>query len=75
MDLQEFCRRQGITRSIELSRKAGLTRQHAYMLWTGERLISRKMAKRLAPVLQVPPEVLMLLEAPAPPASAPEEGC
>jgi transcriptional regulator with XRE-family HTH domain len=75
MDLQEFCRRQGITRSIELSRKTGLSRQHAYMLWTGERLISRKLAKRLAPVLQVPPEVLMLLEAPAPPAPTREEVC
>jgi transcriptional regulator with XRE-family HTH domain len=64
--MRELCERHGIKRPIDLARQAGISKAYAHLLWTGKRLVGRKMALRLAPVFQVPPETLIMLGAPRP---------
>jgi transcriptional regulator with XRE-family HTH domain len=62
--MRELCEQHGILRPIDLARQAGISKAYAHLLWTGKRLVGRKMALKLAPVFKVPPETLIMLEAP-----------
>jgi Cro/C1-type HTH DNA-binding domain len=64
MTLRDLLISKGIKRPIDFARKTGLSRQYAHALWSGDRLVSRKMARRLAPILDVSPEMLVMLERP-----------
>lgn len=62
--MRELCEQHGIHRPIDLARQAGISKAYAHLLWTGKRLVGRKMALKLAPVFKVSPETLVMLEAP-----------
>ena len=64
MTMKEFCESRGIMRPIDFAKQTGLSKAYAHLLWTGKRLVGRKMALRLAPIFNVPPETLIMLEAP-----------
>ena len=72
MTVQEFCVSHGIKKPIEFARQTGLSRAYAHQLWSGKRLIGRRLAKRLAVALQTSPDRLIVLGPPDPewPASA-----
>jgi Meiotically up-regulated gene 113 len=56
--------RHGIERPIDLAKRARLSRQYAHLLWTGQRQISRKMARRIEEATSIPYEQLMAAEPP-----------
>ena len=60
--LDELFIRHGIQRPSDLAKKVGLTRQYAHLLWTGKRLISRKMAQRIEAKTGIPYVDLMVTE-------------
>lgn len=62
--MRDLCEQHGIYRPIDLARQAGISRAYAHLLWTGKRLIGRKLAKKLAPVFQMSPESLIMMEPP-----------
>lgn len=62
--IYELCAVLGIYRPIDLARRAGISKAYAHLLWTGKRLVGRKLAKKLAPVFQMSPESLIMMEPP-----------
>jgi transcriptional regulator with XRE-family HTH domain len=62
--IQQLCAARGWVRQKDFAQAAGISQPYASQLWTGKRLVGRKMAKRLAPIFHVAPEVLILLERP-----------
>ncbi len=62
--MREFCEQRGMKRPIDLAKSTGLSKAYAHLLWTGKRLVGRKMALRLAPIFNVQPETLVMLERP-----------
>ena len=47
MTLQELLAKHRIHTPTDLSRRTGLTRQYAHLLWQGKRLMSRYIAERI----------------------------
>jgi transcriptional regulator with XRE-family HTH domain len=62
--MRELCQQHGLVRPIDFARAAGISKAYAHLLWTGKRLVGRKMAKKLAPVFNMAPEQLIMLERP-----------
>jgi transcriptional regulator with XRE-family HTH domain len=66
MTLRQLLRQRGITRSSELAKRVGISRQQAHLLWQGKRMPSREMIYRLSEATGLAPEVLFLAERPMP---------
>jgi transcriptional regulator with XRE-family HTH domain len=66
MTLRQLLRQHGITRSSELAKRVGISRQSAYMLWQGKRALSRDMAYRLSEATGISPAELFFAERPLP---------
>ena len=64
MTLRDLLIRKGITRPIEFARTVGLTRQYAHLLWTGQRLVTRTMAKKIHEATGIPIPDLLMAETP-----------
>ena len=54
--MRELCESRGIMRPIDFAKQTGLSKAYAHLLWTGKRLVGRKMALRLAPFFMSPPD-------------------
>ena len=60
MTLRDLLIEKGIKRPVDFARTVGLTRQYAHLLWTGQRLITRTMAKKIYDATGIPiPDLLM----------------
>src|SRR5919108_4187203 len=66
MTLRQLLRQHGITRSSELAKRVGISRQHAYLLWQGRQGLSRQMIYRLSEATGIAPAKLFLAERPMP---------
>jgi hypothetical protein len=64
MTLFELFKHYGITRPIDLAKRAQLSRQYAHLIWTGQRQITRKMARRIEAAAGIPYAELMAAEPP-----------
>jgi transcriptional regulator with XRE-family HTH domain len=66
MTLRQLLRQHGITRSSELAKRVGISRQHAYLLWQGRQGLSRQMIYRISEATDIAPADLFLAERPMP---------
>jgi transcriptional regulator with XRE-family HTH domain len=66
MTLRQLLRQHGITRSSELAKRVGISRQQAYQLWQGKRALSRQMIYRVSEATGIAPADLFLAERPMP---------
>jgi transcriptional regulator with XRE-family HTH domain len=66
MTLLELFKQHGITRPIDLAKRAQLSRQYAHLIWTGQRQITRKMARHIEAAAGIPYAELMAAEPPRP---------
>lgn len=64
LTMRELCEQRQWYRQVDLAHYGEISRQAAHLLWTGKRLVGRRMAKHLAPRLGVSIETLINLEAP-----------
>jgi hypothetical protein len=66
MTFRQLLRQHGITRSSELAKRVGISRQQAYQLWQGKRALSRAMIYRVSEATGIAPADLFLAERPMP---------
>jgi transcriptional regulator with XRE-family HTH domain len=66
MTLRQLLRQHGITRSSELAKRLGISRQHAHLFWQGKRALSRQMIYRISEATGIAPADLFLAELPMP---------
>jgi transcriptional regulator with XRE-family HTH domain len=66
MTLRQLLRQHGITRSSDLAKKVGISRQHAHLLWQGTQGLSRAMIYRISEATGIAPADLFLAERPMP---------
>ena len=66
MTLRQLLQQHGITRSSELAKRVGISRQQAYQLWQGKRALSRQMIYRVSEATGIAPADLFLAERPMP---------
>jgi plasmid maintenance system antidote protein VapI len=64
MTVKEFCASRHIYRQVDFAKRTGLSKAYVHQLWTGKRLIGRRMARRLSPLLNASPQILLVLEPP-----------
>jgi len=66
MTFRQLLRLHGIRQSSELAKRVGISRQQAYQLWQGKRVLSRQMIARISEAIGIAPVDLFLAERPMP---------